>query len=270
MRRTLATALVAILVGGLALTVGAGPVAAVGARSHATIDADWGLATFTVFRHGWVTTVKGRVKDTRSDGDCVYVKASVYMDGWTDPDDKSPQNCAGSASGDWMSFVIKLRSGKGFGFDSIRLDVCADDFPPDSCEGRTIDIHPDRARNPQLVDEINHYMTLPMGRFLRAKAREPGPFDWSDNGCSGVSSTPGGFNFLPACKRHDFGYRNYGNGLKASPLDSTRAFVDATFRQDLYDHCSRYGPSEAADCYTFANIYYAGVRIGGGGAFYDN
>jgi hypothetical protein len=270
MRRTRTTILLAMLAGFIATMVGAGPVAATGPTSRATIVAEWGSAVFRVSRNGWVVTVRGSVRDERADGDCVYAKASLYVDGWTDPDKAAPQNCSGSASGDWKDFSFTLRAGGGYRFSSIRVDICADDFPPDSCEGRTIPVYADRARHPEYVDEINRFMAMPMRDFLRAKRRAPGPFDWNDNGCSSVDSTPQGFNFLPACKRHDFGYRNYGNGLKASPKDSTREYVDQRFRQDLYNHCSRYQGSEASDCYAYAYSYYHGVRRLGGPHFYDN
>ncbi|MBA2254601.1 MAG: hypothetical protein H0W07_05775 [Chloroflexi bacterium] len=252
------------------MTVGAGPAAAKGPPSKAIIAPDWATGSFTVTRTGWVVTVKGRVQDTRADGDCVYIKASLYVDGWADPDKESPKNCSGSAGGAWMGFSFTLRPSGGIRFSAIRLEVCADDFPPDSCEGRTISVYPDRARNPQYVDEINDYMSMGIGRFLKAKGRAPGPFDWHDDGCSNSPDRPEGYNFLPACKRHDFGYRNYGHGLKASPLDSTRAYVNYRFKVDLYNECAKHSGPSGSYCRFIADGYVAAVVDFGGPSFYGN
>ncbi|EAU35385.1 hypothetical protein ATEG_03583 [Aspergillus terreus NIH2624] len=59
------------------------------------------------------------------------------------------------------------------------------------------------------------------------EAREPPCFDWSSDDCTMAPDMPAGFNFEPSCRRHDFGYRNFG------AQDSTR--------KQLYDilgkHC---------------------------------
>lgn len=35
--------------------------------------------------------------------------------------------------------------------------------------------------------------------------------DWTSDGCTQSPESPLGFNFFPACHRHDFGYQNYIN-----------------------------------------------------------
>jgi len=47
-----------------------------------------------------------------------------------------------------------------------------------------------------------------MATFLAVKkVKNPGCFDWSNDGCSCSPDDFGEFNFLNSCQRHDFGYR---------------------------------------------------------------
>lgn len=58
-----------------------------------------------------------------------------------------------------------------------------------------------------LADTFN--FDIPIGAFLDHKASmTPACFDWSDDGCSCSLDRPAGYDFLPSCYRHDFGYRN--------------------------------------------------------------
>ena len=131
-------------------------------------------------------------------------------------------------------------------------------------------MNPDRAIHPEYVAAINSYMTRSISSFLTAKGNHPAPYNWSDDGCSNSPDHPSGYNFLPACKRHDFGYRNYGNGLKASPLDSTRAFVNYRFHVDLYNECAKHSGPSGTLCRRIADDYVAAVVVGGGPSFYNN
>lgn len=70
--------------------------------------------------------------------------------------------------------------------------------------------------------------------FLEHREREfslgPLTWDWSSNGCSGVLNAPMGYNFLPACQRHDFGYRNYRAQHRLT--DWQRFKLDENFRTE--------------------------------------
>jgi hypothetical protein len=66
--------------------------------------------------------------------------------------------------------------------------------------------------------------------------------DWSSDGCSApiIESTGRTFDFRNACRRHDFGYRNYSrldNGTKWT--SALRARVDAVFLKDMHVDCAR-------------------------------
>ena len=87
-------------------------------------------------------------------------------------------------------------------------------------------------------------------------------FNWSDDGCSTVDDAPEGFNFLRACQRHDFGYRNHRSvGLSS---EQNRERIDMTFWMDMRRECGQH-PNRYDRCIYFANAYYAGVRNFGRG-----
>ncbi|GAA1303476.1 hypothetical protein Psi02_76700 [Planotetraspora silvatica] len=91
--------------------------------------------------------------------------------------------------------------------------------------------------------------------------------DWSSDGCStpGLKvNKPGGFNFLPSCQRHDFGYRNYKKQSRFS--EPNRARIDSNFKKDMYNVCNGYSGLLSAlgvACRRYADVYYNGVRIFG-------
>jgi hypothetical protein len=100
-----------------------------------------------------------------------------------------------------------------------------------------------------------------MDDFLRAKeARQPPCFDWSDDGCTNAPDDIGEFDFLPLCKRHDFGYRN---GKAMDIFD--REMVDDQLLADMSDMCEQVdgiGVSRLI-CHGIADTYYAAVRAFG-------
>ena len=112
MKRTRVMATLAVIALVIEMSVMAAPAGATGRASTANIDAPWADASFSVTRNGWVITVRGHVKDTRADGDCVYVKASLYVDGWADPNKESPKNCHSAASGYSMPYRVHAALGR--------------------------------------------------------------------------------------------------------------------------------------------------------------
>lgn len=104
-----------------------------------------------------------------------------------------------------------------------------------------------------------------MAEFLSHKASQTPPgLRWDDNGCSHSPDHPSGFNFLDACKRHDFGYRNYQ--LQRRFSEKNRARIDHNLKLDLYYECNRIRPGprrrgwEAAKCRRIADAYFGVVR----------
>ena len=84
-------------------------------------------------------------------------------------------------------------------------------------------------------------------------------FDVDGEPCTGVpNSIPGVFDFTSACQAHDV---CYGQGVD-------RQACDVQFRADMTEACVTEHP-DAVDparyaCLTFANLYFAGVRLFGG------
>lgn len=68
-------------------------------------------------------------------------------------------------------------------------------------------VPPEISREEQ-ADQYLFNMTLESFITLRDE-RYPSYFWWESDGCSQSSDRPFGFEFLPACYRHDFGYDQY-------------------------------------------------------------
>nr|KMM69923.1 secretory phospholipase A2 [Coccidioides posadasii RMSCC 3488] len=110
-----------------------------------------------------------------------------------------------------------------------------------------------------------------MKTFLKHRnAKDPSCFDWSSDNCSSSPDKPIGFNFIPSCQRHDFGYRN---AKKQNRFDEAlRKRIDDQFKSDLYEECSQYDGSESwkgVHCRRIADLYYAAVRRCGDGNCLD-
>lgn len=106
-------------------------------------------------------------------------------------------------------------------------------------------------------------MTGSMRSFQRQDDAARGPYDWTDNACSRV---PDG-RFAEACDRHDFGYRNFGKGLRIDRTESRRQWIDDRFRDDMYEACEG-APGPDVLCRRIADVYHRGVRLGGASAFF--
>ena len=264
MRHRLPTGwLVAAIAVGLLCPV---PASATSRPEEVSVAAPWAGADLTVVRDGWTVLVTGTVTDARDDDDCVYVKSKLVVDDYYDQDERTGDLCAGPGSR--RDFELVLSPAYGSRLVRVELGVCAADRLADSCEEENLPVPAERAVRPDLRDEIDRYMRMPLSEFLDARASAPGPFDWGSDGCTDSPDEPGDWNFRDACYRHDFGYRNYGGGpIQASPTDETRADTDERFRADLLDECGRV--EERRRCKALAHAYYAASRRAGGRSFYD-
>lgn len=119
--------------------------------------------------------------------------------------------------------------------------------------------------NLQIANEIMFTHTL--GTFISIdKPVHRPPFNWSDDGCSvpwGIKTLAAGYSsrFLNACKRHDFGYRNYGprSALKLGSAGyfDYRKKIDGKFLNDMYSLSSSNGDRAVA------LAFYNALRLGG-------
>lgn len=101
-------------------------------------------------------------------------------------------------------------------------------------------------------------------------------FDWTDDGCS-PSWVPEEIYrslFDGPCKQHDFGYRNFGNGLQLGRNDDARAWIDARFLSEMQRLCNdnfsrAWQIVNKGACLEMAKVVYGGVRTPfGRAAFY--
>ncbi|KAK0725845.1 p15 like protein, partial [Lasiosphaeris hirsuta] len=110
-----------------------------------------------------------------------------------------------------------------------------------------------------ITDQYLFTYTLPAFTAKR-NAKSPSTLDWATDGCTSSPDNPFGFPFLPACHRHDFGYRNFR--AQSRFTDSGKLKIDNNFKTDLYYQCS--SSSAAGVCKALADVYYAAVRAFGG------
>ena len=97
--------------------------------------------------------------------------------------------------------------------------------------------------------------------WIRSQQPYADQLDWSSDGCSASPDDPFGFTFLPACHRHDFGYRNYRRQGRFN--ETTRLAIDNKFRSDMYTICgSNWWCRRTADAYYYAVRSFGGLSIG--------
>ena len=117
-----------------------------------------------------------------------------------------------------------------------------------------------------LRQEAISIMSLNYKEFGWLRAHDPvAPFDWSSDGCSWTP--PAWANlFTPACLLHDFGYRNFGNGLRLQRTEDRRAWIDGRFYTEMKRICNDkysawwYLANDAA-CHSEADAMYHVVRV---------
>lgn len=126
-----------------------------------------------------------------------------------------------------------------------------------------------RAQLKSRASDINFQIT--MGKFLdlknNAKSKLDASFAWKDDGCSAPADWATAYwqgVFRNPCKRHDFGYRNFGKGLQLASTGDQKARIDSKFREDMMSRCSRLkAESEINDCRGAADTFYYALRASG-------
>ncbi|KAK7757344.1 hypothetical protein SLS62_000356 [Diatrype stigma] len=125
-------------------------------------------------------------------------------------------------------------------------------------------IQQQQRQTPALEAETDRLLfSASLADFLAAAAAQSPPgLDWSTDGCTSAPDDPFGFDFEPACVRHDFGYRNYkAQGRFDDMPGGTKAAIDTNFRQDLYGQCAAEGARDI--CEATADVYYEAVVLFG-------
>ncbi|HUQ55395.1 phospholipase [Lentzea sp.] len=118
----------------------------------------------------------------------------------------------------------------------------------------------------QAVDAVavtdDYMFSKSLSQFTTLRSQQPyaDQLDWSSDGCSYSPDNPFGFKLLPACHRHDFGYRNFKRQSRFT--EPNRLRIDDNFKSDMYHQCGGNWT-----CKRTADIYYAAVReFGAGGS----
>lgn len=77
----------------------------------------------------------------------------------------------------------------------------------------------------------NYLFSISLPQFITYRnAKNPATLDWTSDGCSDSPDNPLGFNFEPACYRHDFGYTNYR--AQSRFTKAAKASIDTNFKKE--------------------------------------
>lgn len=76
-----------------------------------------------------------------------------------------------------------------------------------------------------------YLFSISLPQFITYRnAKNPATLDWTSDGCSDSPDNPLGFNFEPACYRHDFGYTNYR--AQSRFTKAAKASIDTNFKNE--------------------------------------
>jgi hypothetical protein len=112
-----------------------------------------------------------------------------------------------------------------------------------------------------------------MSEFLAVRKLNPMPYSFDSDGCSlppvAKPLTPYDTRFVPACKRHDFGYQNFGRRLEIDQVEATKDEVNAQFLEDMQDICDAHPEWEQTTCEQTASFFQTTVDRSDGGFWND-
>lgn len=113
------------------------------------------------------------------------------------------------------------------------------------------------------LESAERVMELPLDRFLEeadSPSRDP-RLNWTTDLCSGPAAfSPWVDEFAAACRRHDFGYRNFGASSALDATEDRRSYVDDVFAADMETICGGQDPALQASCRFDADLFYTVVR----------
>ena len=147
---------------------------------------------------------------------------------------------------------------------------------------------PEVSRDVAFIESV--VFQTPIREFDRSRfmwRRQHRWFDWSTDGCSAplVGGEGRSFNFISACRRHDFGYRNLklldqryncGDTQPGSVCSvnswtygrfwnsTQRQRIDEQFNRDMLEYCSSRRRTFRFRCEAWAFAYFKSVRAIGG------
>ena len=119
---------------------------------------------------------------------------------------------------------------------------------------------------PSLAAQVDTLVfRVPLAQFIQeADSTEKNTdLNWTTDGCSVpvLESSGRTFDFLKACRRHDFAYRNFSKMDDGKKWTSKlRAQVDAVFLKDMRADCQPRPALVKKTCRAWAQTYYRFVR----------
>lgn len=118
-------------------------------------------------------------------------------------------------------------------------------------------------------------MSMSMSSFLKvANGKKKGVdayLAWGYNGCSTPPGVPAQGSFSNPCRRHDFGFANFGKSRLLDPTEHRRLWVNNRFRADMLAVCKAKKGAAGTACRQIEPKYYHFVNDlnNGAKAFYD-
>lgn len=120
-----------------------------------------------------------------------------------------------------------------------------------------------------------------MEEFLEVRAENPYPYSFDSDHCSSpwyayvvpisaAAATYGEANFVDPCKRHDFGYQNFGKRLKIAQNETTKQQVMDQFLEDMRAVCTTKPLGERQTCRTVAITWHKIISEAGDSSFYGD
>lgn len=257
-----------------------GNVTPVSARTAPTVTGthsiNGGKVEYSVTRDGWRVYFTGKVTDTVSDGRCAYARLELVVTNGLNPDERTTDVCGRNSS---RPFAGYLTAGKGHSIDAIKVKICINNnnYSRDNCveNSKTVPQHRQGSLSSSQFAWIDSLSTTSLSSFMRIQSNKPSPsiYDWREDGCSvpwyaELHTLIMQRVFKNACIRHDFGYKNYGKKYYRH-TDSQRLKIDNQFKSDMVHICNTTPglPVTIAVCLSSANVFYIGVRMGGGKHF---
>ncbi|CAB4877715.1 unannotated protein [freshwater metagenome] len=114
---------------------------------------------------------------------------------------------------------------------------------------------------PALTTTARALIAMPHERFVALAKAGAAPFDWSTDGCT-ATPVVWARTFAKPCRQHDFGYRNLGYGLRLSPTEATRRWVDQRFHEEMRSVCdASVRIIRRLTCRARARLMWAAVRV---------
>lgn len=86
--------------------------------------------------------------------------------------------------------------------------------------------------------------------------------NWTTDECSGPSViSVWSDEFANPCRRHDFGYRNFGSDKALDKTADRKSEIDAVFFSDMTKVCKHYHGLLRASCFVDRNVFYNAVHF---------